>query len=269
MLKIEDVSKVVENGKKTIIEGISFGIKEKEFVGILGPSGAGKTMTMRCINGLTVPTSGQVTLTSNKSGNSYNLVGSKKRELRKAREKLGVIFQGFNLVKRASAIENVMMGRLGQISVLRSLTLGFTDEEAQEALELLNLVKIADLAYRKVGSLSGGEMQRVAIARALFQNPSVLLADEPIANLDPSNAESIMRLLKRLSSRFPIVGVFHQPEMTAKYCTRVIAIKAGKIVYDGSPNLTPEALEYIYEEELEGMDIQIESYLNAPEQELV
>ena len=152
-----------------------------------------------------------------------------------------------------------MIGRLGQINSLRSLFYGFTDNEAAEAMVALDKVKVAHLAEAKVGSMSGGEMQRVAIARAIFQKPTLLLADEPISSLDPSNAKSIMKLIRPLSEEIPVVGVFHQPEMTAKYCTRVIAIKDGKIIYDGDPQLSADKLIEIYGEELR----QIE--LNAPQ----
>jgi phosphonate transport system ATP-binding protein len=147
-----------------------------------------------------------------------------------------------------------MIGRLGQINTLRSLLYGFTDQEAEEAQKALDKVKIADKAQSRTGSLSGGEMQRVAIARAIFQSPTLLLADEPISNLDPSNAKTIMKLIRPLSENIPVVGVFHQPEMTAKYCTRVIAIKDGKVVYDGDPKLSNKKLEEIYGEELGQLD---------------
>jgi phosphonate transport system ATP-binding protein len=174
--------------------------------------------------------------------------------LKKVREKIGVIFQGFHLVKRLTALENVLIGRLGQINSLRSLVYGFTDKEAEEAVLALEKVKIQQLAEARVSSMSGGEMQRVAIARAIFQNPTLLLADEPISSLDPSNAKNIMKLIQPLSKDMPVIGVFHQPEMTAKYCSRVIAIKAGKIIYDGAPKLSDELLIEIYGEELRHLE---------------
>ena len=170
-----------------------------------------------------------------------------------------MIFQGFHLVKRLTALENVMIGRLGQMNTLRSLFYGFTDKEAEQALAALEQVKIARLAGSKLSGMSGGEMQRVAIARAIFQRPSLLLADEPISSLDPSNAKSIMKLIRPLSENIPVIGVFHQPEMTAKYCTRVIAIKDGKVIYDGDPQLSVDKLIEIYGEELR----QIETASNA------
>jgi phosphonate transport system ATP-binding protein len=153
-------------------------------------------------------------------------------------------------------LENVMIGRLGSITTFRSIFYGFTDAEAQEAMGALEKVNMEHLANNKVSSLSGGEKQRVGIARAIFQKPNLLLADEPISNLDPKNAKLIMKLIKPLSEEIPVIGVFHQPEMTAKYCTRVIAIKEGKIIYDGKPNLSEDQLSEIYGEELSTLALQ-------------
>jgi phosphonate transport system ATP-binding protein len=259
MIEVIKLTKKLPNGRK-LLDGISFKVTKGEFVGILGPSGAGKTLTMRCLNGLLRPDSGSVVLhDGNKK--SYDICCIGRNDLRKLRQRIGVIFQGFHLVQRLSALENVMIGRLGQISSLRSLFYGFTDKEAEEAMIALDRVKIANLAEAKVGSMSGGEMQRVAIARAIFQKPKFLLADEPISSLDPSNAKSIMKLIRPLSEEMPVVGVFHQPEMTAKYCTRVIAIKEGKIIYDGDPQLSTDRLIEIYGEELR----QIEMNVSKPE----
>jgi len=249
MIEVKNLTKSLPNGRK-LLDGISFKVKKGEFVGILGPSGAGKTLTLRCLNGLLKPDSGSVII-RDEMGGQLDICKIDKRELRRVRQKIGVIFQGYHLVKRLSALENVMIGKLGQINTFRSLFYGFTDAEAEDALKALDRVKMAELAGMQTGSLSGGEMQRVAIARAIFQSPTILLADEPISNLDPSNAKTIMKMIKPLSEQMPVVGVFHQPEMTAKYCTRVIAIKEGKLIYDGDPKLSNKRLEEIYGEELE------------------
>jgi phosphonate transport system ATP-binding protein len=169
---------------------------------------------------------------------------------RRARRNIGVIFQAGNLVRRLPVLDNVMIGRLGRIHPLRSWLYGFTDQEAAEAMEALDRVGMADFAARTTGSLSGGEMQRVATARAIFQKPLFYLADEPIASLDPKNAESIMRLLQPLARENPILGAFHQPEMVTRYCTRVIALRKGCMIYDGPPNLNPSQLSEIYGGEL-------------------
>jgi phosphonate transport system ATP-binding protein len=248
MIEVKNLTKSLPNGRK-LLDGISFKVKKGEFVGILGPSGAGKTLTLRCLNGLLKPDKGEVII-QDEHGKKLDICNINKRELRRVRQRIGVIFQGYHLVKRLSALENVMIGRLGQISTLRSIFYGFTDEEAAEALKALEKVKIGNLAEIKTGNLSGGEMQRVAIARAIFQLPTLLIADEPISNLDPSNAKIIMKMIRPLSETMPVVGVFHQPDMTAKYCTRVIAIKEGRVVYDGDPKLSNKMLAEIYGEEL-------------------
>jgi phosphonate transport system ATP-binding protein len=248
MLTVEQLTKKLPDGR-ALLNGVSFRIQRGEFVGVLGASGAGKSLTLRCILGLTRADGGRATLSAN-DGRTYELTTCKGRGQREARRQMGVIFQGFNLVKRLRVLDNVMIGRLAQIHPLRSWLYGFTDAEAAEALEALRRVKMEKLADRITGSLSGGEMQRVAIARAIFQEPSIYLADEPIASLDPSNSLAIMKLLQPLARDTPVLGVFHQPEMTARYCTRVIAIKQGRIAYDGVPTLTHAQLEDIYGDEL-------------------
>ncbi|AYL94476.1 phosphonate ABC transporter ATP-binding protein [Mucilaginibacter celer] len=262
MIEVKGLTKTLPNGRK-LLNGIDFTVKKGEFVGILGPSGAGKTLTLRCLNGLLKPDSGSV-LVEDEQGKKHDICQISKKELRHVRERIGVIFQGYHLVKRLSVLENVMIGRLGQISTLRSLIYGFTDKEAEEALLALEKVKMAHLAQNRTGSLSGGEMQRVAIARAIFQSPTLLLADEPISNLDPSNAKVIMKLIRPLSENIPVVGVFHQPEMTAKYCTRVIAIRDGQVTYDGDPKLSNQTLADIYGEELSQIE-QHEHIASTPE----
>jgi phosphonate transport system ATP-binding protein len=252
MIEVKNLTKSLPNGRK-LLDGISFTVNKGEFVGILGASGAGKTLTVRCLNGLLKPDSGSVIVEDDQHV-KRDICSISKRRLKKVREKIGMIFQGFHLVKRLTALENVLIGRLGQINSLRSLVYGFTDKEAEEALSALEKVKIHHLAGARVSSMSGGEMQRVAIARAIFQNPTLLLADEPISNLDPSNAKNIMKLIQPLSKDMPVIGVFHQPEMTAKYCSRVIAIKAGKIIYDGDPKLSDDLLIEIYGEELRHLE---------------
>lgn len=248
MLHVSHLTKKLPDGR-ALLQDISFTVRRGEFVGVLGASGAGKSLTLRCILGLSRADRGQVTLQT--EAESYDLVTARGAKLRTARQRMGVIFQGFNLVKRLPVLENVMIGRLGQISPWRSWLYGFTDAEANEAMEALRRVKMETYAERITGTLSGGEMQRVAIARAIFQKPAIFLADEPIASLDPSNSLAIMKLLQPLARETPVLGVFHQPDMTARFCTRVIAIKQGRIVYDGSPLLSHRQLEEIYGDELD------------------
>jgi len=248
MIEVKNICKSLPNGRK-LLDNISFKVDKGEFVGILGASGAGKTLTLRCLNGLLKPDSGEIFI-QDKNGLQKNLAALSIKEWRNIRQNIGVIFQGYHLVQRLSVLENVMIGRLGSINTFRSIFYGFTDNEAQDALIALERVKIKDLANTRIASLSGGEKQRVAIARAIFQNPTILLADEPISNLDPSNAKMIMKMIQPLSATMPVIGVFHQPDMTARYCTRVIAIKEGRIVYDGQPILNNDQLSMIYGEEM-------------------
>jgi phosphonate transport system ATP-binding protein len=244
MLTVSSIRKMLPNGK-CLIDNVSFTVTKGEFVSILGSSGAGKSLTLRCITGLTTPEEGEVTLTA-PLGEVFRTTRVNARQLRRARRHIGVMFQGSNLVKRLTVLENVMIGRLGQINPLRSWVRGFLDSEARDAAEALDRVKMADFAGRLAGSLSGGEMQRVAIARAIFQRPLIYLADEPISSLDPKNAEAIMALLQPLSLETPVLGAFHQPEMVARYCTRVIGMRQGAVVYDGSPRLSHRQLDELY-----------------------
>jgi phosphonate transport system ATP-binding protein len=253
MLHVSNIVVALPNGKR-LVDQVSFSVGRGEFVAILGSSGAGKSLTLRCIVGLTKPTEGEIGL-EGPSGKAYRTTNVGAKELRRARRHIGLIFQGSNLVKRLTVLENVMIGRLGHISPVRSWLLGFKDSEAREAMVALDRVNMAHFAARLAGSLSGGEMQRVSIARAIHQRPLVYLADEPISSLDPKNADAIMSILQPLSRETPVIGAFHQPAAVAKYCTRAIGIRMGKIVYDGPALISARQLEHIYG------DSESESYL--------
>lgn len=244
MLEVRNLVKRLPTGQ-VLLDGLSFRVERGEFVALVGASGAGKSLTMRAIVGLTSISEGEIEFTGD-DGKVYRTTSASGRELRRARRNIGFIFQGLNLVRRLSVLDNVLIGRLGRIHPLRSWLYGFTDAEAREALEALDRVGMADFAARITGSLSGGEMQRVAIARAMFQRPLLYLADEPIAALDPKNADIIMRLLEPLAREHPILGAFHQPDAVTRYCTRVIALRKGRIIYDGAPVLSGEPLTEIY-----------------------
>jgi phosphonate transport system ATP-binding protein len=244
MLSVSNISVTLPNGKR-LVDHVNFRVGRGEFVAILGSSGAGKSLTLRCIVGLTKPNEGEISITG-ESGKIYHSTNVRAKELRRARRHIGLIFQGSNLVKRLTVLENVMLGRLGHISPWRSCLLGFKDSDARDAMVALDRVMMTSFAARLAGSLSGGEMQRVSIARAIHQRPLIYLADEPISSLDPKNAEAIMGILQPLSRETPVIGAFHQPVMVAKYCTRALGIHAGKVVYDGSPQMTPYQLESIY-----------------------
>lgn len=244
MLQVSNIAVVLPNGRR-LVNDVSFMVGRGEFVSILGSSGAGKSLTLRCIVGLTKPNQGEIKLTG-LAGKVYRTTTADARELRRARRHIGLIFQGSNLVKRLTVLENVMLGRLGHIHPARSWLFGFKDSEAREAMAALDRVNMAPFAARLAGSLSGGEMQRVSIARAIYQRPLIYLADEPISSLDPKNAEAIMSILQPLSRETPVIGAFHQPATVARYCTRVIGIRAGRVVYDGPAQISPRQLENIY-----------------------
>lgn len=249
MLTVSNIVVNLANGRK-LVDRINFTVGKGEFVSILGSSGAGKSLTLRCIVGLTRPDEGEITLTDHR-GYRWRTTNVTAKQLRRARRYIGLIFQGSNLVKRLTVLENVMLGRLGRIHPLRSWLVGFTDVEAREAMEALDRVKMAPFAARLAGSLSGGEMQRVSIARAIYQKPLVYLADEPISSLDPKNAEAIMSILQPLAKETPVIGVFHQPSIVMRYCSRIIGIKQGTVIYDGSAKPSPRQLEEIYGRESE------------------
>ncbi|MEM7672646.1 MAG: phosphonate ABC transporter ATP-binding protein [Verrucomicrobiota bacterium] len=249
MLEVNNLTKTVKNGK-SILNGITFRVEAGEFVGVLGPSGAGKSLSIRCVLGLTKASSGDIYFEDNKD-RIYHLTQLSGKKLRYARMKMGVIFQGSNLVRRLTVLENVMLGRLARIPAWRSWLYGFTDAEARRAMKALNQIGMGEYAGRLTGSLSGGEMQRVAIARAINQNPALYIADEPVSSLDPKNARSIMRLLAPLAAEKGVLGVFHQPDLVAKYCTRMIGLRNGKVIYDGVPSSDSDLLREIYGEELD------------------
>lgn len=250
-LRIEHLRKVLPGGTP-LIDDVSFEVRRGEFVGLLGASGAGKSLTLRCVLGLSKASAGSVRF-NDATGRERELTNLAARELRAARRRMGVIFQGGNLVRRLTALENVMIGRIGRIHPLRSWLYGFSDEEARAAFEALERCKIGGLAHRITGSLSGGEMQRVAIARAIHQRPDIYLADEPVSSLDPGNARAIMELLRPLADEHPVLGVFHQPDLVARYCTRVVALKDGRVFYDGSAQVPADVLREIYGNELDAV----------------
>jgi phosphonate transport system ATP-binding protein len=252
VLEARNLQKTLPSGR-VLLNNISLNLGRGELVGILGPSGAGKSLTMRCLLGLIKPDAGEVLLQTPER--HFCVTSARGRELRLARREMGVIFQGLHLVQRLTVLENVMIGRLGSMNPLRCWIYGFKDSEARAAMELLERMQMADMAGRVTSSLSGGELQRIAITRAMFQRPSMFLADEPISSLDPKNAERIMALLKSLSQDTPVLCSLHQPEMARAYCTRVIGIRGGEIVYQGSPYIPSSVLREIYGAEVGQMQV--------------
>ena len=228
------------------VDGVDLTIRGGEFVVILGRSGAGKTTFLRALNRLVEPTAGTVRL------GGRAITGADAATLRGMRRQIGMVFQQFNLVRRASVVENVLAGRLGWSPTLPTLFGRFSADDRRFARECLAQVGLADFAARRADTLSGGEQQRVAIARALAQSPSVILADEPTASLDPALTGSIMDLLRAINvqRRLTLVVSQHQLETARAYATRIVGFRRGRVVFDGPPSaLTPAVATGIYGED--------------------
>jgi phosphonate transport system ATP-binding protein len=226
-----------------ILDGVDLSVAPGEFLVVLGRSGAGKTTLLRAINRLVEPTDGFVRV----AGRS--VTGASAAELREARRRMGMIFQQFNLVRRVSVIENVLAGRLGYVPPLPSLVGAFPRADRELAMACLAQVGLAAMAERRADKLSGGEQQRVAIARALAQQPSVILADEPTASLDPALTGSIMDILRRINVErgLTLVVSQHQLETALAYATRIVGLRRGRVCFDGPPSaVTPAVAAAIY-----------------------
>ena len=225
------------------VDGVDLAIQPGEFVVILGRSGAGKTTFLRALNRLVEPTAGSVRV----AGRAVTGAGA--AELRAARRQIGMIFQQFNLVRRGSVLDNVLAGRLGYVAPLPSLVGRVPPADRALALECLGRVGLGHLAGRRADTLSGGEQQRVAIARALAQAPSVILADEPTASLDPALTTEIMGILKAINveRRLTLVVSQHQLETALAYATRIVGFRRGRVGFDGPPSaVTPAVVDAIY-----------------------
>ena len=242
IVSIVNVCKTYPRGDLVALTDVNFQVQRGEFIVILGPSGAGKSTLLRCINRLVLPSTGQIYV----NGREMN---DARRDLRRARQEIGMVFQQFNLVPRLSVLMNVLSGRLSYRSTWRSLFYSFTREDRAIALECLEMVALGHKALQRADTLSGGEQQRVAIARALAQRPKIILADEPVASLDPKIARQVLRYLKEISKRLglSVICNLHQIEFAREYAERIIGLSKGKLVFEGGPSgLTSEILEKIY-----------------------
>ncbi len=241
MLSVRGLSKSYDKDIHAL-RGIDIDVKEGEFLVILGPSGAGKSTLMRCLNRLVEPTEGQIFY------NDQEITG-RRRNLRALRRQFGMVFQQFNLVKRLSVLTNVLTGRLAYRSTWRSLFYNFSKEDKRIAIECLARVNMDHKAFQRADTLSGGEQQRVAIARALAQQPSIILADEPVASLDPKIARQVLTYLKQVSRELGITVLcnLHQVEYTREFAERIIGMSRGKVVFEGTvAELNDEVLHRIY-----------------------
>ena len=243
------------NGSVPVLRGITFQVQQGEFVGIIGLSGAGKSTLLRCVNRLVEVGSGEIKiprelLGDQAGGAAIDVLQLAPVDLRRLRRKIGMIFQQFNLAKRLTVIDNVLCGGLGYQPVLRSTLRIFTQAERDQALTNLKRVGLLDHAYKRADELSGGEQQRVAIARTLMQRPVIILADEPVASLDPKLSRVVLDILKRVCREDGITALvsLHTLELTREYADRVVGLKRGEIVFDGpTSGLSDAAVETIYQ----------------------
>ncbi len=250
MIKFENVDKVYEGGVHAL-DNVSLEIEQGEFVAIIGLSGAGKSTLIRTVNKMHDITGGKLTV------NDLDVSKLAGKDLRKFRRKIGMIFQSFNLIPRATVIKNVLTSRVPEMNFFSTVFGVFSKKDKIKALEALDKLGILDKAYVRADKLSGGQMQRVALARTLAQDPEIILADEPVASLDPVVAAQVMGDFKTINQDFNITVIIniHHVDLALKYADRIIGINAGKIIYDGdSSNVTEEVLEEIYGGKLEEGD---------------
>ncbi|AXS42389.1 phosphonate ABC transporter ATP-binding protein [Breoghania sp. L-A4] len=260
-VKIDALSKSF--GRKLAVNDVSLTIPAGEMVALIGASGSGKSTLIRHIAGLERGDAGTISI----AGQTIQVNGRLSGEAREIRRQIGVVFQQFNLVNRLSVLTNVLIGFLGQISTFRGTFGMFTGSEKQAAMRALARVGIADTARQRASTLSGGQKQRAAIARALVQGAKLMLADEPIASLDPASAKRVMEILAGINREdgLTIVVSLHQVEYARRYCPRAIAMKDGGIVYDGpSVALTNDFLKELYGEASEELILPDAPVSDAP-----
>jgi phosphonate transport system ATP-binding protein len=246
MLRIRGLTKRYRTGE-VALQGVSLEIPDSQVMALIGPSGAGKSTLIRCVNRLVEPTAGTITL------NNTEITTLGRSGLRRARRRLGMIFQEFALVERLTVMENVLSGRLGYVGFWQSWFRRFPQVDIDEAFRLLARVGLDQMADKRADELSGGQRQRVGICRALIQTPELLLVDEPTASLDPRTSRQIMRLMKELcAERKPLSAIIniHDVMLAQSFAERIVGLRLGEVVYDGPPaGLTAEVLTRIYGEE--------------------
>jgi phosphonate transport system ATP-binding protein len=245
MLSITDLSKVYKTGTRAL-DGVSLTVDKPQVVAVIGSSGAGKSTLIRCINRLVEPTAGRIVL------NDLDVTALSRRELRKARRRMGMIFQEYNLVERLTVMENLLSGRLGYVSLWQAYRRNYPPHDIAAAFELLDRIGLNGYQDTRADALSGGQRQRVGIARALMQQPDLLLVDEPTASLDPKTSRQIMRLLCELAQErgTPALVNIHDVGLAQDFSDRIIGLSGAKIVFDGNPSeLDADVLTAIYGEE--------------------
>jgi phosphonate transport system ATP-binding protein len=230
MLEVKNLTKIYEGGILAL-DQVSFTVPDGQFLAVIGLSGSGKSTLLRCINRLIEPSAGEIIW------NGIDICKASPEEVRRIRRKIGMVFQHFNLVHRSRVITNVLAGRLGYINPAWSLMNRFPKEDYQKAWKQLERVGIADKAHYRADELSGGQQQRVGIARALMQDPEIVLADEPVASLDPVLAHTIMRYLELINKEDGVMVLcsLHFLDIVHRYAHRVVALNEGKVVFEGFP----------------------------------
>ena len=242
LLTVEHLTKSYD-GKGKALHDVSLSLRRGEFVTVIGPSGAGKSTFLRCINRLIDASEGSIVF------DGREITSMNKRQMREARRDIGMIFQHYNLVHRATAIENVLQGRLGYLSNFRGIFGLYSEEDKRSAFELLDKMGLAEFAYQRADQLSGGQQQRVGIARALVQDPLLMLCDEPIASFDPKSSRVTMEMLRWVSDELGVACLvnLHQVDYAIEYSDRIVALKKGVKVFDGTPDeLDAKTISDIY-----------------------
>jgi phosphonate transport system ATP-binding protein len=253
ILEITDLEQAY-NAAAPVLRGISLKVEQGEFVGIIGLSGSGKSTLLRCINRLVDTASGQILvpgrLVDGAANQAIDILKLNASDLRRARRKIGMIFQQFNIIKRLSVIENTLSGGLGYQPMVKSTLRIFPRDEERRALINLKRVGLLEYAYTRADELSGGEQQRVAIARTLMQQPAIILADEPVSSLDPKLSRVVLDILKRVCREDGITALvsLHTLELTREYADRVIGLKRGQVFFDGPiDGLTEAIVDSVYQ----------------------
>jgi phosphonate transport system ATP-binding protein len=247
MLKIKNLTKIYD-GTVLALENVSFEVPKGQFLAVIGLSGSGKSTLLRCINRLIEPTAGQILW------NDIDITAASQDELRRIRRKIGMVFQHFNLVHRSNVITNVLAGRLGYVNPAWSIINRFPKKDIEKAHTQMARVGIPDKAYNRADELSGGQQQRVGIARAMMQDPEMILADEPVASLDPVLAHSIMQYLDQINKQdgVTVICSLHFLDLVHRYADRAVALNEGKMVYDGLPKeIDDNRFKEIYGQEAE------------------
>lgn len=251
LLSVRNLSHTYTNGHQAL-HNVSFDVERGEFLVVIGLSGSGKSTLLRCINRLLVPSEGEIVF------DDHVVTHIEGDQLRRHRASIGMVFQQFNLIGRHSVLNNVLYGALSETPTWNTIVGSYSLKQREHALTNLDITGIREKADERADSLSGGQQQRVAIARALMQNPKLLLADEPVASLDPATSHSVMRYLERINKEMhtTVICNLHFLSLVRQYATRVLALRTGKLVFDGRPEeITESWFRTIYGDDAVMVDV--------------